>query len=607
MRSPCVPRPGRSTAARHLSGTVRPVVCPEDPQRLGAPTVVGDVFAPVELLAAETRLELSALLAVPGRLPAILPADIAALPLPPDPPTRRAVLAAIESGLSTDSFTALAGRRLDAVVPALSRPAADALIDSLPRPVLARLPDRMTGAALAELTIGEIAGWPGFGRRRVAALVVAAVAAGLEAGAAADTAAAATAAAAVDDLVTVLDHDGEVGGDLRRYLTDLAASAPPDVQAAAARLLHLPSATDRRLALLDELLAAAGDHRDRAVFEHGVLPLGPPATRLDLAAALGIGGERIRQLQQRAGERIDAAVAGAPAALTELAALVGEGLGAAAPRAAVAEILAELDLPPLPDPRSRLVVHMAGRYRPVTGHPGWIALDPPELITETNRMLHEDGGVRLAEQVTKELYAFGLPFEHVDAWLARQPVVVRDGLLIVTTGTPGDVAERLLHASGTPLTIDDLTAELPGDWWDRVEGLWSARDRRFTVTDDDELALAEWDADPTPAAAPGPAPRCATLTIAVDRDVLGGAGAPIPPAVARAAGLQRGSRRTFTTRFGPVPLTFDGEMPTRGSVRPVALATGARVGDELVITLYPDRHGADVSLVPSVRPAAADV
>ncbi len=96
----------RSTAARHLSGTVRPVVCPEDPQRLGAPTVVGDVFAPVEMLAAEARLELAALLAVPGRLPAILPADIAALPLPPDPPTRRGVLAAIESGKPCTWFIA---------------------------------------------------------------------------------------------------------------------------------------------------------------------------------------------------------------------------------------------------------------------------------------------------------------------------------------------------------------------------------------------------------------------------------------------------------------------------------------------------------------------
>ena len=116
---------------------------------------------------------------------------------------------------------------------------------------------------------------------------------------------------------------------------------------------------------------------------------------------------------------------------------------------------------------------MAGRYRAVAGHPGWIALDPAELTAETRRMLHEDGGVRVVEHVAKELQSLGVATHHVDAWLARQPVRVADGLVVVTTGSPADIAERALHACGRPLSMEEMAAWLPGGW-DRTEELWSA-------------------------------------------------------------------------------------------------------------------------------------
>ena len=99
--------------------------------------------------------------------------------------------------------------------------------------------------------------------------------------------------------------------------------------------------------------------------------------------------------------------------------------------------------------------------------------------------------------------------------------------------------------------------------------------------------------------------RPGTLRIAVDRDVLGGGSGPIPTSLAHALGMGRGSRRTFATRYGPVALAYDAEAPTRGSIRPVALAMGAAIGDELAITLYPDGNEADVSLVRSTRPDPA--
>ena len=318
-------------------------------------------------------------------------------------------------------------------------------------------------------------------------LVAATVAAGLDV-----TATTEPAGLTVDDVATVLAYDASEGGALRAGLEALATSAPPEVRAAVERMLtSSPVGADWRLSCLERVLAAAGDVRDRAVFEHLVLGPGPWVERGVVAASIGVGQERLRQLRLRASERVDAAAGHSPLEVRELPTAVAGEVGSAAPRTAIDHALASLGLPGLCDPRSRLLVRMAGPYRHVDGHPDWVAVDPAELVAETRRMLREDGGVRLAEHVAKELRTLGMADEHVAAWLARQPVRIVDGLVVAMTGTPADVAERALHARGRPMSLDELAAWLPGEFAD-VETLWSARDRRFLVGDDDALALAEW-------------------------------------------------------------------------------------------------------------------
>ncbi|MBA3606421.1 MAG: hypothetical protein H0W46_10725, partial [Acidimicrobiia bacterium] len=262
--------------------------------------------------------------------------------------------------------------------------------------------------------------------------------------------------------------------------------------------------------------------------------------------------------------------------------------------------LAALALPPLPDTRTRLLVRFAGPYRSVDAHPEWIATDPAELVAETRRMIHEDGGVRLAEHITKELQSLGMAGEYVDAWLACQPVRVVDGLVVALTGTPGDVAERALDVTGQPLSTEEMTAWVPGPP-ELTAALWRGRDRRFVITVDDELALADWGRDDVATATDGRRP--ALLRVEVDTAVLAGHDAPIEPGLAHALSLRHGSRRTFPTRYGPVTLTYDDATPRRGSVRAVALAVGAVTGNVLEITLYPDGLGTTVRLLPS--PAAS--
>ena len=130
------------------------------------------------------------------------------------------------------------------------------------------------------------------------------------------------------------------------------------------------------------------------------------------------------------------------------------------------------------------------------------------------------------------------------------------------------------------------------------------RDRRFVVGDDDALALAEWADTPTGGLELHDRPA-GTLHVTVDDAVLAGATGPVPRTIARALGLRPGCRRTFPTRYGPVAVADDGQAATRGSLRPVALAVGAAIGDELIIALYADGRESTVTVVPADRPAPA--
>ena len=568
--------------------------------------VLGDVFAPVDVLTAQARLELASRLSVLGRAPAILPGELAALALPAAADVLAAVGEAIVAGLGPAAISALRDRRLDTVVPVLRGSDSDIVARSLPDRLL-RLVQEHTGATpFVELTVGAIADCPGIGPSGVAATVTATVTAGLKV-VASEGDLQTPAGPSPDDVTTVLMHDASGSGVMRGALAEAAASGPPDVRVAAQRLLALGAqpGADRRIKFLDELLVAAGDMRDRVVFDHVVLVPAHSADRRDVAAAIGVGSERLRQLRARAIERVDAAVGNCPDDVRELATSLAGRIGSAAPHPAIDEVLASLGLPALPDSRSRLLLRLAGPYRDIDGHPGWVATDPAELIVETRRMIREDGGVRLAEHVAKELATLGMAGEHVADWLARQPVRVADGLVVATTGTPADVAERALHARGRAMTADELADWLPGPV-ETVDALWTGRDRRFGLTDSDALALAEW--DETPAADDrlnGGERPAGTLRVAVDDDVLGGGRGPIGLALARALGLRRGSRRTFPTRYGPVAVGYDGDMPSRGSIRPVALAVGAVVGEELVIALYSGGREATVSVVPAARPERA--
>jgi hypothetical protein len=78
------------------------------------------------------------------------------------------------------------------------------------------------------------------------------------------------------------------------------------------------------------------------------------------------------------------------------------------------------------------------------------------------------------------------------------------------------------------------------------------------------------------------------MTVTVDAEVLRGEESPVSDGLVCALGLGLQQRRTFSSRFGPVMLANDGAEPSRGPLRPVAMGTGAGLGDVLVLGFAPE-------------------
>lgn len=581
---------------------------------------VGDVFHPCEVLDPAARVRLASLVAVaPGQPPPVFPDELRTAALPHGRDERAALRLAVEAALRPAALAALGSHRFGEVVPALGGCPGD--VAARPTPVrLQALLERhgtTTWALLAGRTLDEVFSWAGMGHKGLACLLGLAVEAALDgdpgAPAVDPNAGTDTWSTAAADLAALLAHD--TGGALRSALEDCTEEdRPEEVRAAATRLLAPPG--PRRhpaLALLDRALAATGDDRDLATLFHCVLRLDHRPSLVEVATALGVGPERARQLRIRASERLAVAVEGKGVSeLDQLGASL-RSLGEVAPVEALDGVLAASALPALPDTRSLLALWLAGPYHPVPGHPGWVATDPGTLVAETRRLLREDGGVTTGELVAKELAALGVAEHHVDRWLDRQPVRPVEGLLVLTTGSVAEVAERVLFATGRAMSTDEVL----GAAW-RGSGAPSRteveaalrRDRRFVATGAACFELAEWGGSPAgatggspgrtaPEGAPPEGARC-WLLVEVDRGVLAGAGAPVPFPLVEALGVRPGIRRTFVTRFGPVALVYDGVQPTRGSVRPVALAAGAGVGDVVALGFHAGEGDAVVAVVPVV-------
>lgn len=360
----------------------------------------------------------------------------------------------IETGLAPSVLAALAPWRMRDVVPVL----AGVLHADLPSAMAPRARSVLErngiddAVALGRCTVAEIRAWVGVGANMAAAIVGVVV----EAGAAA--------------MPATVDPGRE-----------LAATTGRD-----------PSPV---LDKLDRALAEVGDERDQGVFELRSLRLSERPHLAQIADALGVCDERVRQLQRGAERRMRAAIDACPEVHDEIGALT-RALGEATTVRAIDDLLASRRLPALPDVRSLALVWAAGPYQPVEGHAGWVAVDPAELLSETRRMLRADGGVHSVKHLIDDLSAIGVAPELVDEWLVTQPVRRHHDLVVLVAGSTRQVLERALSASGQAMATSELVAWVaspgPQDAGAKAAAVLE-RDPRFVRVGPDLYELAEWD------------------------------------------------------------------------------------------------------------------
>jgi hypothetical protein len=388
------------------------------------------------------------------------------------------------------------------------------------------------------------------------------------------------------------------------------------------------------LALAEMATGLAAAERDQRLFLAWV-SRSDGQTFEELAEREGICRQNANRHVRRAEQRVREALAVATAPLRWAVSALRERLGAVSPVSQLDDELARLGAAEPPAPG--MLAWLAGPYSSVPGRPGWLAKEPKEALDRTAACLAEDGGVRHWADVQAELADLDLKAANLRPWLACNGAVVVHDVVVSVEGPLSDVVERVLDAYGTALTPHEIVAELSGAG--RLVSLEALakvlRSRRFARSGSGAVRLTAWGLDELQTAKPksqqagpkqaksqqaGPKqPKSQQgktagaqqakaagslgaegagldgqvgqgrlwLWARVDADMLRGSEAPVPLALVEGLGVAPLARRTFSSRWGPLTLANEAPQPVRGPLRAVALATGARPGDTLLLGFSP--------------------
>ncbi len=408
-----------------------------------------------------------------------------------------------------------------------------------------------------------------------------------------------------DELSHLLRRERSLGRQplVEALLEKRSGDGSPTECGAAERLLirHAPWALDLHQPVM-ELLTAVGDQREQQLFlAFLVRPEG--ATAAQLAAEAGVSAAEANRVVRRAARRLRSAQDRARGPLPWVLRTLRDRLGDVTTVELAARWTARLGAAPIPD--GALLLWLAGPYLPISARPGWLALEPVATVSHTLQSLTGDGGVRRISELGVELEDLGIRHDQLREWLTANGAVVVHGLAVLTSGPLRDAVERLLDAHGKPCPLASLSAELTRAGREvEVAHLERAiRGPRFARTRSGAVLLAEWasagregtESDAQAAreatrtalpgrlgAKPGEAQRI-WLAVPIDRQALRGAEGAAPAALADGLGLRPNSLRVYASRWGPVSLAHQGSHLVRGSVRAVALASGARGGDTLML------------------------
>lgn len=420
----------------------------------------------------------------------------------------------------------------------------------------------------------------------------------------------------VRDLGVLLDSEREATArPLLEALLTAQCWGTPETQAAAARLLggHAPWGTD--LAPGETFLVGAPSAHQASLFLDWLL--GSRDRTLEaIGRPRGMSAPAVGDAMARAGRRMRAVLDQTPPPWPWILAELRRRLGSVTTEELLGGTLERLGAA-RGSRSAALATWLAGPYAPVRGHLGWLATDPGSVLARSAGAVRTDGGVRPLADVAEELADLGLAPGVLVPWLQELGTTVVHDLVVVTSGALADAVERVLDAHGVPRTVAEIAEDLAAGGRMATEASLAAaaRGRRFRTTGEGAVWLAAWGepgtkaprrpsarrggrarsraAEPVPVEARrrlgtgGGQPARVRLWVRVDEAVLAGEEATVPVELVEGLALDAECRRTFSSRWGPVTLVYEGPQPTRGSLRAVARAAGARPGDTLLLGFSP--------------------
>jgi hypothetical protein len=512
---------------------------------------MGQVFGAFGDLLPTDRFQIAVPLRPPLSLIPCTASDFSALRVMADPAESASFVGRLGAAIDVALDGPLLARTFAVVVPAVS--ASPGAIETSPGVTnrlvaILRSHGRRTWADLATTTVGEIRAWHGAGRTMTVRLVMAAVETALQ--------------TAQTTQVAVTYETGE--------RTEVSAA-------------------------LDACLASLPDARGRALFEIDDLQIMSSDDRLPAYELVGLSNVHSNRLKRVAREHVRIAAA-ADATLGGVLTGLADRLGDAIDCPGIEHVLAAFGLPSTVDPAGLLALWLAGPYLSIpcddmADSERWWSPHPAEIVKETADLLASSGGVHAHDQLLRDLVGVGVSSACAPRWLARQPVRIRDGVVVVVAGRVGDVLTRVFEATGRAMSNAELAAWTPTT--EMAAGVVTElrRNGAFLETGPGSWELTDWGGVASDHVVP--------IDVAVTPAVLAGDDGEVPVEVAVLLGLRPGTPLNLSTRFGPLVMSYDGVRVVRGSARPVVLASGAALGDVLSFVVDPRTNAVQITVTRS--------
>ena len=507
---------------------------------------LGWVFGAFGELRPADRFTLGRLLQAEHRFVPVTAADFAALPIPTSHIIGVTLINGLHEALGYVDG-ALAGWSLGALVPGIVR--STEAIETAPSAsnrlvAMVRSRGFRVWADLDRLTLADIRGWHGAGKRLANRLIIAAV------------------ECALRTAVAEQDHQLRLTFD------------PPPIRIAACQVL-------------DRWIEGIADIRGRAAFEIDDIRLDNTGDQVATHELVGVTPEYTRRLKNAARTHITSLAGTDPLVASTLQQL-SELLGQAVTTQGIETALVLAGLPSLGDPAGALAVWLIGPYSPVAGFDAWWSPQPTELIDATRRLLAEGGGVHTLPALVADVINLGVADTQAVEWISVQDVRIVYDIVVSRGGRPSSVAIRALEATGRAMSAHELASWLPAGGGLTAAVTMLRRNPVFVETGPDEWELTDWGGQPVV--------QPVSVEVPVTASVMAGDTSEAPGALASLLALVPGTERKLSTRFGPFVVSYDGSIVVRGSVRPVVLASGATIGDVLVFDVDPKQPSVSVTV-----------